>query len=143
MRAMLRRIATALSIGSQRVRSLMALMRNKSASRRTFLSGSSYCNSQEKIGRQEAPMGLMDVLNGLRNGPRGQVSSTPASGGMSPLTMGLLALLAYKASKGGGIFGGGAAPSSPSPSITPSSTPAPEGTSDSLGGLRNVITGGT
>ena len=36
-------------------------------------------------------MGLLDVLNGMANGPRGQ--STPSSGGMSPLTMGLLALL--------------------------------------------------
>jgi uncharacterized protein YidB (DUF937 family) len=38
-------------------------------------------------------MGLMDVLNGMKNGPRGQVgsSATTAShttGGMSPLTMG-------------------------------------------------------
>jgi hypothetical protein len=48
----------------------------------------------------EAAMGLMDVLNGMRNGPRGQLSSTPSSGGMSHLTMGLLALLAYKAYKG-------------------------------------------
>lgn len=36
-------------------------------------------------------MGLMDVLNGMANGPRGQASGR---GGMSPLTMGLLALLA-------------------------------------------------
>jgi hypothetical protein len=42
-------------------------------------------------------MGLMDVLNGLKNGPRGQTGSSATTGGMSPLTMGLLALLAYKA----------------------------------------------
>lgn len=40
-------------------------------------------------------MGLLDVLNGMQSGPRG--ATTPAKGGMSPLTMGLLALLAYKA----------------------------------------------
>jgi uncharacterized protein YidB (DUF937 family) len=45
-------------------------------------------------------MGLLDVLNGMQNGPRGP--STPGaggSGGMSPLTMALLGLLAYKAVK--------------------------------------------
>jgi hypothetical protein len=47
-------------------------------------------------------MGLMDVLNGMKNGPRGQVGSSATTGGMSPLTMGLLALLAYKALKAGG-----------------------------------------
>lgn len=40
-------------------------------------------------------MGLMDVLNGMQNGPRGQ--TTPGQGGMSPMTMALLGLLAYKA----------------------------------------------
>ena len=50
-------------------------------------------------------MGLSDVLNGMKNGPRGGVDSTGSSGGMSPLTMGLLAFLAYKALKGSGILG--------------------------------------
>ena len=40
-------------------------------------------------------MGLLDILNGMQNGPRG--ATQPGKGGMSPLTMGLLALLAYKA----------------------------------------------
>jgi uncharacterized protein YidB (DUF937 family) len=40
-------------------------------------------------------MGLLDILNGMQNGPRGQTE--PGKGGMSPITMGLLALLAYKA----------------------------------------------
>lgn len=41
-------------------------------------------------------MGLLDILNGMQNGPRG--SSDPnAKGGMSPMTMAILALLAYKA----------------------------------------------
>ena len=39
-------------------------------------------------------MGLSDVLNGMKNGPGGGVSSMSPSGGMSPLTMGLLAFLA-------------------------------------------------
>ena len=44
-------------------------------------------------------MGLLDVLTGMRNGPRG----FGGGGGMSPITMALLGLLAYKAVKG---FGG-------------------------------------
>jgi len=49
-------------------------------------------------------MGLIDVLNGMQNGPRGErnPSATPnsGSGGMSPITMAILGLLAYKAMKG-------------------------------------------
>ena len=46
-------------------------------------------------------MGLLDVLNGMQNGPRGQPQpSAPGSGGMSKTTMALLAFLAYKAYKG-------------------------------------------
>jgi uncharacterized protein YidB (DUF937 family) len=44
---------------------------------------------------EEAAMGLLDILNGMQNGPRGQ--TTPGQGGMSPMTMAMLALLAYKA----------------------------------------------
>jgi uncharacterized protein YidB (DUF937 family) len=46
-------------------------------------------------------MGLLDVLNGMQNGPRGQSQpAAPGSGGMSKITMALLAFLAYKAFKG-------------------------------------------
>jgi len=46
-------------------------------------------------------MGLLDVLNGMQNGPRGQTQpAAPGSGGMSKTTMALLAFLAYKAYKG-------------------------------------------
>ena len=38
--------------------------------------------------RQEAALGLLDVLNGMQNGPRGQ--RQPGSGGMSPMTMALI-----------------------------------------------------
>ena len=49
-------------------------------------------------------MGLLDILNGMQNGPRGQRQPTPPgqSGGMSPIMMALLGLLAYKAVKGDG-----------------------------------------
>jgi uncharacterized protein YidB (DUF937 family) len=75
-------------------------------------------------------MGLLDVLNGMQNGPRGP--STPSEqsggGGMSPMTMAILALLAYKAVKH--IGGSQAAPSAPAPA--PSS--APGGLGGALGG---------
>jgi uncharacterized protein YidB (DUF937 family) len=46
-------------------------------------------------------MGLLDVLNGMQNGPRGQPQpAASGSGGMSKTTMALLAFLAYKAYKG-------------------------------------------
>src|SRR4029078_5605595 len=42
-------------------------------------------------------MGLLDILNGMQNGPRGQTTPAPAgSGGMSPIAMALLGLVAYK-----------------------------------------------
>ncbi len=58
-------------------------------------------------------MGLLDVLNGMQNGPRGP--STPSAqsdsgGGMSPMTMAILALLAWKAVKHFGGSQPGAAP---------------------------------
>jgi uncharacterized protein YidB (DUF937 family) len=76
-------------------------------------------------------MGLMDVLNGVQNGPRGQ--TTPGQGGMSPLTMALLGLLAYKAIK--------------SVTGTPQDAPAgggtaPVGGAGGLGGLAGGLAGG-
>ena len=44
-------------------------------------------------------MGLLDVLNGMQNEPRGQRDPTASSQGMLPLTMAVLGLLAYKAFK--------------------------------------------
>ena len=45
-------------------------------------------------------MGLLDVLNGMQNGPHGQRSpSSSGSGGMSPIAMAILGLLAFKAVK--------------------------------------------
>jgi uncharacterized protein YidB (DUF937 family) len=68
-------------------------------------------------------MGLLDILNGMQNGPRGPSEPHPsdpnAKGGMSPITMAILALLAYKAAK---HFGGGNA-SAPAPTPNRSSVP--------------------
>ena len=74
-------------------------------------------------------MGLLDVLNGMQNGPRGAPApSTGGSGGMSPITMAILGLLAYKAIKG--FSQGSAAPA------------APAGGAVAGGGLGNILTGG-
>ena len=56
-------------------------------------------------------MGLLDVLNGMQNGPRGPSKpATDSGGGMSPMTMAILALLAWKAVKHFGGSQPGAAP---------------------------------
>jgi hypothetical protein len=49
-------------------------------------------------------MGLRDIIQGMKNGPRGQrrPSSSGSGGGMSRIMMALLALLAYKVFKGSG-----------------------------------------
>src|ERR1041385_4051641 len=77
--------------------------------------------------QEEAPMGLLDILNGMQNGPRGQTDPN-AKGGMSPITMAILALIAYKGLKS---FGGGQqAPSS-----------APQQPQSGGGGLGDVLGG--
>ena len=65
-------------------------------------------------------MGLLDVLNGMQNGPRGpSTPSAQSGGGMSPMTMAILALLAYKAVKH--VTGSSTAtPSAPAPAPAPS-----------------------
>ena len=87
-------------------------------------------------------MGLIDVLNGMQNGPRGArgAPSESSSGGMSPITMAILGLLAYKAVKHftNQPAGAGASPGAP--------LPAPEPEAGSAGGLgdllKNVLGGG-
>jgi uncharacterized protein YidB (DUF937 family) len=74
-------------------------------------------------------MGLLDVLNGMQNGPHGQ-SDPNAKGGMSPMTMAILALLAYKAVKHVGA-GQTAAPATPK--SLPGTTTADAGSG--LGGM--------
>jgi uncharacterized protein YidB (DUF937 family) len=91
-------------------------------------------------------MGLLDILNGMQNGPRGQGHSANrnSGGGMSPIMMGLLALLAYKAFKGRGGAAGAGQPAAPGRSATlPSGTGSPSGgLGDILGGLLGKSTGG-
>jgi uncharacterized protein YidB (DUF937 family) len=85
-------------------------------------------------------MGLMDVLNGMQNGPRGPSAGT--KGGMSPITMAVIGLLAFKALK---QFTGGAKtnPATPgsSPSLPPSPAPAGQA-ANSGGGLGGLLSGG-
>jgi uncharacterized protein YidB (DUF937 family) len=92
--------------------------------------------------RQEETMGLLDVLNGMQNGPRGP--STPSapgsSSGMSPMTMAILALLAFKAVKHLTGSQPGAAPA-PTPAPSPGTATANAGPSGG-GGLGGLITGG-
>ena len=91
-------------------------------------------------------MGLSDVLNGMRNGPRGGASTSTSnpSGGMSPITMGLLALLAYKALKGSGVLGSSPTeqPQTPLGSNPPSSIQAEGDGSDWLSSLEKRIASG-
>ena len=97
-------------------------------------------------------MGLLDVLNGMQNGPRGP--STPSAqsdsgGGMSPMTMAILALLAWKGIK---HFTGNQAGSAPRPAPAPApgnvtagmpGGGAGGGMSDLLkGGLGGLLAGG-
>jgi uncharacterized protein YidB (DUF937 family) len=89
-------------------------------------------------------MGLLDILNGMQNGPRG--AETPDKGGMSPLTMALLGLLAYKAYQKMSAPQPGAAP----PASTGVDPGAPDGGLGSElggllgggGGLGNLLQGG-
>lgn len=84
---------------------------------------------------REAFMGLMDILNGMQNGPRG--ARREGGGGMSPLTMALLGLLAYKAVKS--FSGSSASQATPS---TPSSGPASGEGGMLPGGLDDLLKGG-
>ena len=86
-------------------------------------------------------MGLLDILNGMQNGPRGQrqPSSSGGSGGMSPIMMALLGLLAYKALRGSGgqvaAPGGMGRPAPLPPGGTVSAGNPGGGLGDILGGL--------
>lgn len=81
-------------------------------------------------------MGLLDVLNGMQNGPRGaRAPGGGSGGGMSPLTMAILGLLAYKAVKS---FTGGQTAANPAgPGALPSG-----GVPGGSGGLGDLLQGG-
>ena len=80
-------------------------------------------------------MGLLDVLNGMQNGPRGPSDPNAKSTGMSPMTMAILGLLAWKAIKHFTADGG-------QPGATPAPAPSPAGGSTSGGGLGGSLGGG-
>jgi uncharacterized protein YidB (DUF937 family) len=84
-------------------------------------------------------MGLLDVLNGMQNGPRGQQDPN-AKGGMSPSTMAILALLAYKGIKH--VTGGQQhAPSAPAPSRIPDGRTMDANAGGTGGGLGDLLGG--
>jgi uncharacterized protein YidB (DUF937 family) len=91
-------------------------------------------------------MGLLDVLNGMMNGPRGpsRPSAQSEGGGMSPLTMAILALLAWKGIK---HFSGNQTGSAPQPTPAPGRVPGSvqaglPGGGMGGGGLSDMLKGG-
>ncbi len=87
-------------------------------------------------------MGLLDILNGMQNGPRGPSNpNAQDKGGMSPITMAILALLAYKAVK---HIGGGQAQTAPAPAPAPSPNTVNAGLPGGGmgGGLGDLLKGG-
>ena len=90
-------------------------------------------------------MGLLDVLNGMQQGPRGPSNpSAQSSGGMSPLTMAILGLLAWKAVK---HLTGNQAGATPAPTPSPANVNAGGGMGGGLGdllkgGLGGLLAGG-
>jgi len=86
-------------------------------------------------------MGLIDVLNGMQNGPHGpRGPSTGSGGGMSPLTMAVLGLLAYKAVKSFTSQPGvaPAAPAAPARPVAPGSSQS----AGAGGGLGDILKNG-
>lgn len=84
-------------------------------------------------------MGLLDILNGMQNGPRGPSDPTAKGEGMSPMTMAILAMLAYKAVK---HFTGSQSQTAPANNAPPA--PAPGGSINASlpGGLGGALGGG-
>jgi uncharacterized protein YidB (DUF937 family) len=94
-------------------------------------------------------MGLLDVLNGMQQGPRGPSNpNAQSSGGMSPITMAILGLLAWKAVKHLTGSQPGATPApAPSPRNTANAGMPGDGTGGGLGdllkgGLGGLLAGG-
>jgi uncharacterized protein YidB (DUF937 family) len=80
-------------------------------------------------------MGLLDILRGMQQGPRGQAQAGGSGGGgMSPITMALMGLLAYKAVKS---FAGASAGQ---PAQAPRG--APESGGGGLGDILGRVLGG-
>ena len=88
-------------------------------------------------------MGLLDVLNGMQNGPRGPSAPSDPNdkSGMSPMTMAILALLAWKGIK---HFTGnqpGSAPR-PAPAPAPGNVTAGMPGGGAGGGMSDLLKGG-
>ncbi len=85
-------------------------------------------------------MGLLDVLNGMQQGPRGPSKpGAQTGGGMSPITMAILGLLAWKAVK---HLGGSQPGASPAPAPSPGNVNAGMPGGGTGGGLGDVLKGG-
>jgi uncharacterized protein YidB (DUF937 family) len=80
-------------------------------------------------------MGLIDVLNGMQQGPHGpRGPSTGSGGGMSPITVAILGLLAYKAVK--------SFTAQPSAAPAAPAAPGPHANISAGGGLGDLLKGG-
>jgi uncharacterized protein YidB (DUF937 family) len=88
-------------------------------------------------------MGLLDVISGMQHGPRSQPQpGAPASGGMSPITMAVLGVLAYKALKSFAGTASGAQPAQPGGTLRPpSASPGGSTSSQGGGGLTDILGG--
>jgi uncharacterized protein YidB (DUF937 family) len=91
-------------------------------------------------------MGLLDVINGMQNGPRGQTGPSSSSGGMSPITMAVLGLIAYKAVKSFSGSQPGPVPAGPGrttgPALAPGGNVGASIPSSGSGGLGDLLKGG-
>jgi len=100
-------------------------------------------------------MGLLDILTGMQNGPRGQPQpSAPdspgssGSGGLSPMMMALIGVLAFKAlksfggSKSAPVPPGGARPTSlPGSTANPGTNPDVNPSAGGAGSLGDILGG--
>jgi uncharacterized protein YidB (DUF937 family) len=111
----------------------------------TIVMDGSICRSRWHFARafREENMGLLDILNGIQAGPGGQRPSGTTSGGMSPMTIAILALLAQQAFKTFAGSQGGPRPAEARPGAGPMS-PAGGGAIPGMpgGGLGDLLKGG-
>jgi uncharacterized protein YidB (DUF937 family) len=108
---------------------------------------------EQQRSHEETDMGLLDILSGMQNGPRGQrqpgntTGHSSSGGGLSPIMMALLGLLAYKALKGRGgqvaaPAGRGGPAALPPGGVANADHPAGGTLGDLLGGLFGGKPGG-
>src|SRR5882757_3642525 len=99
--------------------------------------GHRYVSHSGAVRLEETTMGLLDVLNGMQNGPRGPSAPSDPSdkSGMSPMTMAILALLAWKAVKHFGGSQPGAAPTQAPPKLPGNVTASLPGGGGGLSGV--------